>query len=231
MRIASLFMESNLIGTRPAAVFLDQVLDLLFSWDFDGVVEPRKPRMGTEIERKFLVRSWDWQKHATGSVSIRQGYIALGDPATVRVRIIGFDAVLTVKGKTAGMSRSEFEYPIPVADAERMLHELSVGGEILKTRYTVLHGNRNRVWEVDVFGGLFKGLVLAEVELDSEDDPVTMPDWVDIEVTADPMFRNSEMAAAALRATHRPPHFSPLIEYPEIERLKRFLTGDPPAGG
>lgn len=146
--------------------------------------------MGVEVERKFLVAGGGWRAGAP-AVSIRQGYLSVGAGATVRVRIAGDAAFLTVKSVAAGASRAEFEYPVPLADAEAML-ELCPPPHIEKTRYFVeVH---DRTWTVDVFAGDNCGLVLAEVELEHPDDPVRLPDWVGEEVTDDPRYRNSALA-------------------------------------
>lgn len=158
--------------------------------------------MAIEIERKFLMKSDAWRAHAADGVLIRQGYVMLGDPVTLRIRIAGDRAFLTLKGKTTGASRSEFEYEIPVEDAEGMMAEYSVGRPIEKVRHKIPHAGR--VWEIDEFRGAHDGLVLAEIELDGEEDVVVLPDWIGEEVTLDPRYRNSEMVAAALASSGGP---------------------------
>jgi len=145
--------------------------------------------MATEIERKFLVAA-AWPRPAQGT-RLLQGYLSRGGPVSVRVRTSGHQAWLTVKGPTSGLARAEFEYEIPTTDAEEML-ALSRSGVIEKTRYLVPHGRH--VLEVDVFAGDNAGLVVAEVELESEDDVFTKPDWLGEEVSADPRYRNSALA-------------------------------------
>ncbi len=149
-----------------------------------------------EVERKFLVVSDGWRTGEPG-VSIAQGYLAAGGPATVRVRRMGDSAYLTIKGRPVGGARPEFEYPIPVAHAEAML-ALCPGQPLAKTRYRVPFGGRT--WEVDVFEGRLAGLVLAEVELDRIDAAVDLPPWVGREVTDDPRYLNENLAQA-----ERPP--------------------------
>lgn len=146
--------------------------------------------MPVEIERKFLVTGDGWRAGAVGE-PYRQGYLGRSGRATVRVRVAGRSAFLTVKGEKPGRVRAEFEYPIPVEDAEEMLRTLCGDAVIEKTRYEVVHAGR--VWHVDEFGGANRGLVLAELELDHPDGAFERPDWVDREVTEDPRYRNSSL--------------------------------------
>ena len=147
--------------------------------------------MGVEIERKFLVKG-DFRREATGSSRITQGYICSQPGRTVRVRIRGERGYLTIKGATdaRGMSRQEFEYEIPVADAERLM-ALCEPGAIDKERFLVPRGKHT--WEVDLFHGANEGLVLAEIELASEEEPFERPDWLGEEVTGDRRYYNSEL--------------------------------------
>ena len=147
--------------------------------------------MGREIERKFLVKNDTW-KGAGTSTSLRQGYLSLDPERTVRVRIGGDKAWITIKGLSKGASRAEFEYEIPVKDAEEMLDTLRVGALLEKTRTKVPIGGR--VWDVDEFRGENEGLVLAEVELDAANTTIVMPRWVGAEVTNDPRYYNSNLA-------------------------------------
>lgn len=146
--------------------------------------------MPVEIERKFLVTGDEWRVGALGE-PYRQGYLGRSDQATVRVRVAGRSAYLTVKGEKPGRVRAEFDYPIPVEDAEEMLRTLCGQALIEKTRYEVVHAGL--VWHVDEFGGANLGLVLAEIELDHPDREVELPDWVGREVTEDPRYRNSSL--------------------------------------
>lgn len=148
--------------------------------------------MAVEVERKFLVTSEGWREGAK-ACPIRQGYLCLEADATVRVRMAGERAFITVKGKTAGMSRSEFEYAIPPADAQAMLDELCIRPLIEKVRYSVTHAGR--LWTIDVFEAANAGLVMAEVELQSPDEVVELPSWVGEEVTYDPRYRNSALVS------------------------------------
>lgn len=143
--------------------------------------------MAKEIERKFLVTDDTWRQLAEGSL-YRQGYIA-SQGATVRVRIAGNQGYLTIKGPTVNYSRAEFEYPIPLADAQEMLDTLCVRPLIEKTRYKInLNG---LVWEVDEFAGANQGLILAEVELSDESQQIELPNWIGEEVSGDPKYYNS----------------------------------------
>ena len=146
--------------------------------------------MGIEIERKFLVVGEGWRQGAGTRYS--QGYLNRDAQRTVRVRIAGERAFLTVKGISKGATRSEFEYEIPIGDARQLL-ALADGPVIEKTRRVVEHeGSR---WEVDEFFGDNAGLVVAELELESEDQPFARPDWLGPEVTGDSRYYNSSLAA------------------------------------
>lgn len=143
--------------------------------------------MAKEIERKFLVNGDSWRQLAQGSL-YRQGYIP-SQGATVRVRIAGHQGYLTIKGPTVNFSRSEFEYPIPLADAQEMLDTLCDRPLIEKTRYKIEWAGL--VWEIDEFTGVNQGLILAEVELTDEAQQIEIPDWIGTEVTGDPRYFNS----------------------------------------
>jgi adenylate cyclase len=146
--------------------------------------------MGTEIERKFLVTGDAWRGQGTAT-DFRQGYLSTVKERTVRVRAAGVDAWLTIKGITTGASRTEFEYPIPVADAHTMLDELCEQPIIEKTRHVVDVGGL--AWEIDEFDGVNEGLVIAEVELTDAAQDVALPDWVGEEVTDDPRYFNANL--------------------------------------
>lgn len=147
--------------------------------------------MGQEIERKFLVVGDRWRAGATGRL-MRQGYIPTQDARTVRVRVVGEQGYLTLKGPAVGIVRPEFEYPIPLADAEAILATLCQPPLIEKYRYRIPIGDV--VWEVDEFLGANQGLVVAEVELTSPDQTVDLPDWIGSEVTHDLRYGNSNLA-------------------------------------
>ena len=155
--------------------------------------------MGIEIERKFLVVGDDWR--AAPAVAYAQGYLNRDKERTVRVRIAADAAWLTVKGVTSGATRAEFEYPIPVADAEQLL-ALCDGPLVRKLRRVVVHAGAR--WEVDEFLGDNAGLVVAEIELPAEDAPFAAPPWLGAEVTHDPRYFNSSLAAAPFSTWPRP---------------------------
>lgn len=143
--------------------------------------------MGQEIERKFLVDIQKWECKGK-KVFIQQSYLS-DDPArTVRVRISGDKAILTIKGETEGISRKEFNYQIEVADAIELM-KLTKGKPIEKFRYNINH--KGKLWEVDEFLGENKGLFLAEIELDSEDENFERPPWIGKEVSEDKRYFNS----------------------------------------
>ncbi|HWT72593.1 MAG TPA: CYTH domain-containing protein [Oxalicibacterium sp.] len=146
--------------------------------------------MSIEIERKFLVRGTAW-KHLGQAVPIRQGYLSAHPDRTVRVRIEGLSATLTIKGRSHGAVRGEWEYPIPRDDAQALLDGLCERPLIEKTRTRIAHDGM--VWEVDEFGGDNLGLVVAEIELTSEHQGFSKPDWVGEEVTADARYFNSNL--------------------------------------
>jgi adenylate cyclase len=146
--------------------------------------------MGEEIERKFLVVGEGWRQEATGTL-YRQGFLSTEPERTVRVRVAGDRGWITIKGRTAGARRAEFEYEIPAADAQKMMETLCRHPLIEKVRYMVRTGGR--VWEVDVFRGANAGLVVAEIELEAEDEAFEKPSWIGDEVTEDPRYFNSSL--------------------------------------
>jgi len=148
--------------------------------------------MAKEIERKFLVRSDGWRSAVETKSILKQGYIASMDDRSVRVRILdGNSARLTIKIGRSAITRDEFEYDIPVADAKELLQN-AIGIVIEKTRHRVPY--EGFVWEVDVFAGEHRGLVIAEVEMTAETDNPALPAWLGREVTGD--FRYSNQALA-----------------------------------
>lgn len=146
--------------------------------------------MGVEIERKFLV---DETKLPTlnNGYTIKQGYIQTVDQTTVRIRIRDTEAFLTIKGKSQGATRLEFEYPIPLDDAQEMLTNLCHASLIEKTRYLVEY--EGHTWEVDVFEGSNQGLLIAEIELKSEEEAFSLPEWATKEVTEDVRYFNANL--------------------------------------
>ena len=140
-----------------------------------------------EIERKFLVKS-EFFLPGGNSTQMKQGYLSIDPNRIVRIRIEGKNAWLTIKGRLEGISRPEFEYPVPPGDAEALLR-LSLHPPVEKIRHRVeVNGT---LWEVDEFLGLNKGLFLAEVELDSEEQLFSFPEWIGEEVTADHRYYNA----------------------------------------
>lgn len=149
--------------------------------------------MAQEIERKFLVNGTGWQDHVTRTVEIRQAYLARTPAMVIRVRIVDEDrALLTIKSARPGTTRSEFEYPIPLDDARRLM-DLRSGQVLRKRRHVVAVGAHE--WEVDVFEAPYRGLVIAELELPERDAPFERPAWLGAEVTDDWHYYNSSLAA------------------------------------
>ncbi|MBL6945022.1 MAG: CYTH domain-containing protein [Rhodospirillales bacterium] len=148
--------------------------------------------MAKEIERKFLVVGDAWRALAKGTV-YRQGYLSTVKERTVRVRTIDEAAFLTIKGITVGMTRAEYEYEIPTADATEMLDDLCEKPIIEKTRYKIPF--EGFVWEVDEFSGVNQGLIVAEIELADESQAFTKPDWIGEEVSGDPRYFNANLIA------------------------------------
>ena len=146
--------------------------------------------MGQEIERKFLVKGTAWKGQAAGTL-YRQGYLSSVKERTVRVRIAGEKAFLTIKSLNKGVTRTEFEYPVPVDDAAAMLDGLCERPLIEKTRYVLPSGGFT--WEIDEFHGDNDGLVVAEVELQRADDKPPLPEWVGEEVSSDARYFNSNL--------------------------------------
>ena len=149
--------------------------------------------MALEIERKFLVTGDTYKQHATKRMLFRQGYLKSSGKSVVRVRIADDKAYLTVKGENKGISRSEFEYELPVTDAIFMLNNLCEGYIVEKYRYIIPTGN-NLEWEVDEFTGVNAGLVIAEIELKTENDLFEVPEWLGQEVSGDVWYYNSYLS-------------------------------------
>ena len=147
--------------------------------------------MAQEIERKFRVANDDWRAMASSSSSLKQGYLSSSAEATVRVRLEDNLGTLTIKSKTKGITRNEFEYAIPAQEAKELLM-LCSGPLIEKTRYRI--PQENHTWEIDVFEGDNDGLIIAEIELTSEDDYFVKPQWLGEEVSGDSRYYNSNLA-------------------------------------
>jgi adenylate cyclase len=146
--------------------------------------------MGIEIERKFLLASEGWKGLGQPTL-MRQGYLVADPVRTVRVRIEGERAVITIKSKSTGASRGEWEYGIPVPDAAELLDRLCEQPLVEKVRHRIDYAGHT--WEVDEFQGENAGLVVAEIELGSEDEAFDKPDWIGREVTGDPRYYNSSL--------------------------------------
>ena len=147
--------------------------------------------MPAEIERKFLVKGDAWRSLAIG-IPYCQGYIASTAERTVRVRVVGEQGYLTIKGATIGISRAEFEYPIPLDEALELLKTLCDPPLIQKQRYKIEYAGL--LWEVDEFEGDNQGLIIAEVELTDANQTIALPDWIDREVSDDPRYFNANLA-------------------------------------
>ena len=145
--------------------------------------------MAQEIERKFLVLP-DKLPPLPQPIIIKQGYIPARN-ATVRIRLSNDKAFLTLKGRAKGLTRSEFEYTVPTADAEAMLEELCTKPYISKKRYIIEYAGHN--WELDIFKGENEGLIVAEIELEREEEVFEKPEWVSKEVSSDPRYRNAAL--------------------------------------
>ncbi len=147
--------------------------------------------MAVEIERKYLVTGDGWRSAIVLQRRIRQGYMASG-AVQVRIRRVDDEAFLTIKGNRKGISRTEYEYPIPPEDADGMLDGLCQHPPIEKIRYEVQHAGH--LWEVDVYAGRLAGLVVAEVELDAIDEDFVRPAWIGEDVTEDRRYSNAVLA-------------------------------------
>jgi adenylate cyclase len=154
-----------------------------------------------EIERKFLVGNDEWRQSAVRSVSIRDGLIAVYMDRKVRVRISEDIATVAIKGPRTGIVRAEFEYEIPIADAERMLSTLCQDDTLEKQRFFVEHAGAT--WYVDAYRGLLQGVIVAEIELKQESQELILPPWIGKEVTGHPFYKKINMRARALKALRR----------------------------
>jgi len=147
--------------------------------------------MNLEIERRFLVRSEEWRNAVIDRRRLRDGLIVASVDSKVRVRIADCEATLTVKGPRTGCTRVEYEYPIPLVDAEELLNACCGGRVVEKNRYRVLHDGD--LWDIDVYVGGLAGIQLAEIELAAEEQPFSRPSWLGVEVTGDPRFSKQVM--------------------------------------
>ena len=146
--------------------------------------------MGVEIEKKFLLKNEDWKTQCTKGVKIKQGYLNSHTERTVRVRLSDGKGKITIKGKTENITRKEFEYQIPYKEALSLI-QLCETPIIEKTRFKIKQ--ENLTWEIDQFGGENIGLIIAEVELESENQILTLPSWVGQEVSQDSKYYNSSL--------------------------------------
>lgn len=146
--------------------------------------------MAKEIERKFLIKQTELGP-LEGGAAIKQGYISTKDNTAVRIRVTGRKAYLTLKGENKGVTRTEFEYEIPVVDAEQIISELCTGPVVEKTRYLITYVDHT--WELDVFHGDNEGLMVAEIELSREDERFEIPNWLGAEVSDDARYYNSSL--------------------------------------
>lgn len=147
--------------------------------------------MGIEIERKFLVNHAQWEQLEKPSGEFyRQGYLLTDPKKTIRVRQTSDKGFLTIKGVSVGATRVEYEYEIPYQEAEELLNQFAVS-ELSKVRYNISMGNH--IWEVDVFSGKNQGLIVAEIELKSEEETFDLPNWIDVEVTGEEKYYNSNL--------------------------------------
>lgn len=149
--------------------------------------------MGKEIERKYLVQSDAWRSQVQSKEHYRQGYLSIDEARSVRIRVGQRTAFLTVKGKSTGHTRLEFEYPLPLAEAQQMLEQLCLKPLIAKTRHTV-HAN-GLTWEIDEFADENRPLVMAELESETDEEPTQKPAWIGEEVTRDPRYFNINLVA------------------------------------
>lgn len=147
--------------------------------------------MSVEIERRFLLKNDDWRAEAGQPKTLRQGYLSVEKERTIRVRIVGEQAWLTLKGYISDVSRSEFEYEIPLAHAETMMATMCPF-KLEKHRYEIEHGGFT--FEVDEYFGENAPLVVAEIELPGEDTPFHKPDWLSEEITSDGMYTNAYLS-------------------------------------
>lgn len=148
--------------------------------------------MAREIERKFLVVNDEWRAGVTSTACYRQGYLSDGGKCSVRVRVDGRRGFLNLKSATLDIERTEYEYEIPLADAEEMLDQLCEGLLVEKRRHFVPH--EGHTWEIDVFDGDNQGLVIAEIELDEVGSAFSLPPWAGREVSDDPRYYNVYLA-------------------------------------
>lgn len=148
--------------------------------------------MGVEIERKFLVDHEKWkQLTKPAGVHYRQGYLLSDNQITIRIRVTDLQGFITIKGTTTGITRKEYEYKIPVEDGNELLDAFALS-EIEKVRYRISF--EGKLWEADEFLGDNEGLIMAEIELNDENEEFTIPPWATVEVSGDPRYYNSYLS-------------------------------------
>jgi adenylate cyclase len=147
--------------------------------------------MGIEIERKFLVNKEKWNQRKPLGLFVRQGYLLTDPEKTIRVRLTGHHGFLTIKGKTTGATRSEFEYEIPGEDAKKILETFSCA-VVSKVRFEIIY--HEKLWEIDEFLDENEGLIIAEIELKSEEEKIDFPEWIEKEITGDARYYNASLA-------------------------------------
>lgn len=153
--------------------------------------------MPQEIERKYLVNHDKWKMVEKGNgARLRQGYLLTDPHKTIRVRLTGEKGYLTIKGLNKGISRAEYEYEIPKKEAEELLDNFSTS-ELSKIRYEILE--KGKLWEVDEFLGENEGLIMAEIELETEDETFELPDWIQEEVSGEEKYYNSNLTLKPFR--------------------------------
>jgi len=145
-------------------------------------------KLAIEIERKFTIKNESWRKQVSKSQRYIQGYLAGNERTSVRIRVAGESANINIKSATLGIFRQEYEYPIPLQDAEKMLADLCEKPVIDKVRHFVNYANK--VWEIDEFNGENEGLIVAEIELNNIDEQFELPDWADKDVSDDKRYYN-----------------------------------------
>ncbi len=148
--------------------------------------------MAIEIEHKFLLANDAWREQVSHSVIYKQGYLSSQPTSSIRVRISDNQAWLNIKSATIGTQRHEYEYEIPLTDAQEILDNLCLKPVIEKTRHFVTHGNHQ--WEIDEFDGENAGLIVAEIELEAADETFEKPDWIGEDVTQDMRYYNNNLA-------------------------------------
>jgi adenylate cyclase len=149
--------------------------------------------MAVEIERKFLIANENWRAACSGQIDLRDGLIMVSGDRQVRVRIAGEIATLTIKGNRSGPARDEFEFAIPLHDAEALIIAFCHDQTLRKTRFLVPHDGSN--WQIDVYHDALDGLVFAELELDHPDAPFIRPDWLGEEITGDPRYSKASLVS------------------------------------